>query len=65
MKSIRKLEADTLCDIALEEYYEYYDQAVRYKDFDFIIQKINDEYNYNTDQYLNLKMKWHFDMMSK
>ena len=59
LENITKESVLKLTDIALTEFEEYFEKAVKYKDFNFIIVPINNKYHYNTKQYLILLEYYH------
>jgi hypothetical protein len=59
LTNITKESVLKLTDIALTEFEDCFQKAVKYKDFNFIIVPINDKYNYSSEQYLALLENYH------
>jgi len=59
LKNITKESVLKLNEIALFEFEDCFQKAVKYKDFNFIIAPINDKYQYTTEQYLVLLEHYH------
>jgi hypothetical protein len=59
LTNITKESKFELNNIALSEFEEFFNKAVKYKDFNFIIVPINNKYQYTTYQYLALLENYH------
>jgi hypothetical protein len=62
LKNITRESKRELQEIALSEFKEYLEKAIRYKDFNFIIVPINDKYHYSVEQYLDFLEYYHISI---